>query len=411
MDFNFYLPKVNLLFGKGVSVKISEEIKKLGDQPARQGINGRALLVTGKTSMEQSGFTQKITSHLKNHLIEVTLFNKITPNPTSELVDEGAKVALKNNCNIIIGLGGGSAMDAAKAIAIVAGHSKDQFQPIWDFSQSQAAPKAITSQTLPIIAITSSSGTGSHVTRFSVITNPNLNHKVGIYSEYIFPKLSVVDLEILTYMPPALTAESGVDVLTHCLEGLVSKSCNPITEEMALQGIELVFNYLTDAFRNGENLKSREGMALADTYAGFVITTSRVILPHAMSHPISAFYPNISHGAALAALTPHIMQFNIEKGDNTTLQKYCLASGAMGRRTFGANKYEAMKSVEAVKELLEKIGMNKGLQELGVDPADIGDMVKNAIETGQGPINSNPAEVKESDIARIYKLAMGKDRR
>ncbi len=411
MDFNFYLPKVNLLFGKGVSLKISEEIKKLGN---------KALLVTGRNSMEQLGFTQKITDHLKNHLVEVTLFDKITPNPTTELVNKGAKVALKNNCNVIIALGGGSTIDAAKAIAIVAGHSKapnqsdvtsdgsgeQHFHPIWAFSQSQSTPKPITEQTLPVVAITSSSGSGSHVTRFSVITNPELKHKVGIYSKYIFPKLSVVDLEILMNMPPALTAECGVDVLTHCLEGLVSKSCNPITEEMALQGLELISNHLIEAHRDGDNLRSRGGMALADTYAGLVITTSRVVLPHAMSHPISAFYPNISHGSTLAALTPHIMQFNIEHGDNTTLQKYCLASGAMGRRTFGSNKYEAMKSVEAVKELFEKIGMNKGLQELGVDPGNINNMVKSAVETGQGPIKANPVEVKEHDIARLYKLAL-----
>ncbi|MBU0533641.1 MAG: iron-containing alcohol dehydrogenase [Candidatus Omnitrophica bacterium] len=410
MDFNFELPKVNLLFGKGVSVKISEEVKKLGDN---------VLLVTGRNSMDQLGFTQKIIDHLKNHVIKVTVFNKITPNPTTELVDEGAKVALENKCNVIIGLGGGSSIDAAKAIAIVAGHSstlnrtcsgsgQGEFQSIWAFSPSQSTPLPITSKTLPIVAITSSSGTGSHVTRFSVITNLELKQKMGIYSQHIFPKLSVVDLEILTNMPPALTAECGVDVLTHCLEGLVSKNCNPITEEMALKGIELVFNYLTDTYRNGDNIRSRGAMALADTYAGFVITTSRVVLPHAMSHPISAYYPNISHGAALAALTPHIMQFNIENGDNTTLQKYCLASGAMGKRAFGTNKYEAMKSVEAVKELLKKIGMDKGLQELGVDPGSINNMVKSAMVTGQGPIESNPVEVKENDIVRIYKLSLGK---
>ncbi len=207
-------------------------------------------------------------------------------------------------------------------------------------------------------------------------------------------------------MPPALTAECGVDVLTHCLEGLLAKQCNPITEDMALKGIELVFSHLIEAYRDGDNLRSREGMAWADTYAGLVITTSRVILPHAMSHPVSAYYPNISHGAALAALTPPIMQFNIDNGDNTALRKYCLAAGAMGKRTFGTNKYEAMKSLEAVKELFGKIGMNKGLKELGVDPGSINDMVRSAIETGQGPLKANPAEVREHDIARIFKLAL-----
>ncbi len=397
MAFNFNLPKVNLVFGQSVLGNIAEEIKKLGNN---------ALLVTGRNSMEQLGFLKKITEHLQNSAVKVTVFNKSTPNPTTELVDEGAKIALEKKSNVIIGLGGGSSMDAAKAIAIVAGHSQEQFHPIWEFSQSNDSPQPITSKTLPIVAITSSSGTGSHVTRFSVITNLELKQKVGIYSEHIFPKLSVVDLEILTNMPPALTAECGVDVLTHCLEGLVSKQNNPITEDMALKGIELVFSHLTEAYRDGDSLRSREGMALADTYAGLVITTSRVILPHAMSHPISAYYPNISHGAALAALTPPIMQFNIDNGNNTVWQKYCLAASAMGKRAFGANKQEASKSIEAVKELFAKIGMNKGLKELGVDAGRINEMVQSAMKTGQGPIESNPVEVREHDIARIYKLAL-----
>ena len=421
MNFNFYLPKVNLHFGKGILGNIAEEVKKFGDN---------ALLVTGKNSMEQLGFLKKITEHLQNSAVKVTLFNKITPNPTTELVDEGAKVALEHKCNMIIGLGGGSSIDAAKAIAIVAGHSQapnrdfsgsgqENFHSIWEFSptspkttvgvlrtQSNDSPQPITAKTLPIVAITSSSGTGTHVTKFSVITNPQLKQKVGIYSEHIFPKLSVVDLEILTNMPPALTAECGVDVLTHCLEGLVSKTCNPITEDMALKGIELVFSHLTEAFRDGDNLKAREGMAWADTYAGLVITTSRVILPHAMSHPISAYYPNISHGAALAALTLPIMQFNIDNGDYSVLQKYCFAAKVMGKKPYGTNKQEAMKSVEAIEELLEKIGMDKGLKELGVEPGRINEMAQSAMKTGQGPIAANPVEVREHDIARIYKLAL-----
>lgn len=394
MDFNFYLPRVNLYWGNGILGNIAKEVKKLGD---------KALLVTGKNSMEKLGFLNEITAHLENSGIRVTLFNKITPNPTTELVNEGAKIALENKCNLIVGLGGGSSIDAAKAIAVVVGHSREKFQSIWEFSDPQ---QPITAKTLPIVAITSSSGTGSHVSKFTVITNPELKQKLGIPSEYIFPKLSVVDLNILKNMPPALTAECGVDVLTHCLEGLVSKQCNPITEDMALKGIELVFNHLIEAYRNGDNLRSREGMAWADTYAGFIITTSRVILPHAMSHPISAYYPNISHGAALAAITTNVMQFNIENGDNTVLQKYCLAASTMGKRSFGTNKYEAMKSIEAVKELLGKIGMNKGLQELGVDAGSISDMVKSIRQTGQGPLNANPVEVRENDIARIFKLSL-----
>lgn len=396
MDFSFYLPKVNLIFGKDVLEQASEEIKKLGNN---------ALIVTGKSSMERLGFLDKLKKHLENSNIKAPIFNKITPNPSTELVDEGAKLALDNKCDVIIALGGGSSIDAAKSIAVVAGHSSEQFHSIWEFANSK---QPITNKTLPIVAITSTSGSGSHVSRFSVITNPSIGQKLGIPSEYVFPKLSVVDLDIIKNMPPVLTAECGVDVLTHCLEGLISKSCNPITEEMALRGIELVFHHLTEAYRNGDNLRSREGMALADTYAGFVITTSRVILPHAMSHPISAFYPNISHGAALAAITPHIMAFNIERGNDIALQKYCLASSAMGKKIHGINKQEAMKSIEAIKELFSKIGMDKTLKELGVESGKINDMVKSAMVTGQGPLQANPVEVTEKDMVRIYKLAMGR---
>jgi len=397
MVFNFFLPQINLFFGRGALENIGEEAKKLGRS---------ALLVTGKSSMARLGFLDETIDYLQKAGIDVTHFDKVIPNPTTELVDEGAKLALENDCNLVVALGGGSSIDVAKTIAVVVGHSTEEFHSIWEFSPSHDSPKAITSKTLPIIAVTSTSGTGSHLSRFSVITNPWLKEKVGIRSEYIFPKVSIVDVNILKGMPPALTAECGVDVLTHCLEGLISKQSNPMSEELALKGIELVFDHLPKAYRDGDNLKSREGMALADTYAGLVITTSRVTLTHALSHPISAYYPDISHGAALAALTPAGMEFNIAGGDENTLQKFCLAAGAMGKKVYGTSEEEAMKSVEGVRELLSKIDMDMSLMDLGVEPKRIREIVNSAFKSCKGPLLANPVEVNERDLTRVLKASV-----
>jgi len=326
MNFKFYLPKTNLHFGKGILKNLGEEVRKYGQ---------KALLVTGKTSMEKLGILGQALDSLQEANIKTIHFGQVIPNPTTKIVDKGAKIALEKGCQVIIGLGGGSSIDAAKAIAIVAGHSKKSFQPLWTFSPASPNPQSITSETLPTIAITSTSGTGSHTSRFAVITNPETKEKCGLGSEYIFPQLSLVDLDILKHTPPLLTAVCGVDVLAHCFEGLVSKQGNSISEELALESIALIFNHLPLAYRDSENLRSREGMALADTYAGWILTTSRVILPHAMSHPVSAYYPKISHGAALAALLPPLMEFIINRCDENTFRNIVWQPGLWGKKWKG----------------------------------------------------------------------------
>ena len=395
--FRYFLPATDLIFGKGTLEYVGTETKRWGN---------RALVVTGRKSMEKLGFLQKVIDYLRERDLEVTHYGRVEPNPTVEIVNEGAEKALSNRCDVIVGLGGGSAMDTAKNIAVVAGHSKNGKVSIWEFAGVHKNPRQITPKTLPVVAITSTSGTGSHVSRFAVVTNPENNQKTGILSPLIFPKVSIVDLDVVSKMPPPLTARTGFDVMAHVMECFVSRKANPITDLYCLKAMELVSRYLLQAYRDGKNLPAREAMALADTSGGWALTTSRPVLPHALSHPVSAYYPEIDHGVALAALTPEIMRFNIQKGDEETVNKYCLAAKAMGKGVGSFNKKEALKSVEAIEQLLEKIELNIGLKDLDVEEEKFEGMTESAFATMTGPIEANPVWVTKEDILELYRRTM-----
>ncbi|MEA3485672.1 MAG: iron-containing alcohol dehydrogenase, partial [Candidatus Aerophobetes bacterium] len=230
--------------------------------------------------------------------------------------------------------------------------------------------------------------------------------KIGIASPLICPRVSIVDIDILSCMPPFLTARTGFDVMAHVTECFVSRKTNPITDSYCLKAMELVFNYLPRAYSNGNDLEAREAMALADTYGGWALVTSRPVLPHALSHPISAFYPEIEHGVALAALTPEVMRFNIKKGDEETVSKYCQIAKAGGIKVDSFKKKEALKSVKAIKELLKKIKLDITLKDLGVEKDKFEGMVESAFATMKGPIEANPVPVDREDILNLYSKSM-----
>lgn len=393
MSFKCFLPKINLLFGKGALENLGEEFVKIGK---------KALIVFGKSSMKKLGFLDKTINHLQNAGIRVSEYGGVESNPTNDVVDEGATLALGKNCDIIIGLGGGSAIDAAKAIAIVSGHSRKRFHPIWDFAKPAPDAERITSKTLPVIAITSTSGSGSHVTKFCVVSNQRIKAKRGISSEFIFPQLSIVDLDIVSMMPPDLTVRTGVDVLATAIESLVSRYSNPLSELYASKAIELVFRNLPQAYQTSEK-KYREGMALADTYAGLASIISSVILSHAMSHPVSAHFPNIHHGAAVAALFLPVMRFNIKRADQGSLKKYCLVAEKMDKRiSLQFTKRDAMGGVEAIEELLDEIKFRVRLRDLGVEASKFEIMAEDVMRYSSVAWNANPIKSTKEDIVKLY---------
>ncbi len=396
-SFRYSLPATDLIFGKGSLEYLGTELRKIGK---------KALLVTGKKSMKRLGFLKKSCDSLEKAGLEVVHYGEVVPNPTVEVVDKGTERAIDNGCDVVVGLGGGSAIDTAKNIAIATGHFEGEKISIWEFAGVHDKPRQITSKSLPVVAIASTSGSGSHVSRFAVVTNQKTREKTGIMSPFICPKLSIVDIDILSCMPPSLTAETGFDALTHLMECFVSKKANPITDFTCLKAVKLIFDYLPQAYNRGDDMEAREAMALADTFAGWALVTSRPVLPHALSHPLSAFYPEISHGIALGALTPGIMQFNIDRGDEQVVSKYCQIARMGGEKVTSCSKKEALKSVKAVQELLEKIELDITLKDLGVKEDSFEDMIESAFTTMKGPIEANPVPVTREDILNLYSKSM-----
>jgi alcohol dehydrogenase class IV len=197
--------------------------------------------------MGKLGFLKKVIDSLKKEGVEVIHYGEVEPNPTVEVVNKGAEKAIGNHCDVVVGFGGGSAIDVAKNIAVVTGHFEGEKISIWEFAGVHKIPRQITSKTLPVVAITSTSGTGSHVSRFAVVTNHQTRQKIGIVSPLICPRVSIVDIDILSCMPPSLTARTGFDVMAHVTECFVSRKTNPITDSYCLKAMELVFNYLPRA--------------------------------------------------------------------------------------------------------------------------------------------------------------------
>jgi alcohol dehydrogenase class IV len=389
--FQYQAPKINLIFGYGALEKLPYEVKKLGK---------KAMIVTGKNSMKKLGFLDKAINELKKNNIDVTHFGEIEPNPTVIIIDKGARLAFQKNCDVIIGFGGGSSIDVAKAIAIMVAHP--EAKSIWEFSPTNKNPKMISSA-IPVIAVNSTSGTGSHLTPYYVITNSDTNQKPGNGHNSIFPKVSIVDLDVVSKMPPSLTAESGFDVMAHVMEGLISSNSTPFSNIYALEAIRLVWDYLPIAYNDGKQMEAREKMALADCLAGWVLTTADSELPHALGHPITGFYPKISHGMSLAIIMPSIIRFNIEHGSDRIIKSYCLAAEKMGAKCNFSGKKDALKAADKIEELLKNINLNKKLKEFNVKEENLSQMAKSCMETMFEDFKRAPFQPSIKDIYNIYK--------
>ena len=386
MDFSFTIPETNLLFGQKTLLELGMRAEKHGDS---------VLLVTGRASMRRHGFLQKARESLEKAGLRVKILEGVEPNPTVATVQKGITAGLKSGCDVVVALGGGSSIDAAKAMAVGIGHEDSD---IWPYIRCR---KETTERTLPIVAVPSTSGTGSHVTWYTVITNEKTGEKAAYSSRHIFPIESIVDLDIVSTMPPKLTAETGFDALAHVMEAYVSKRANPLSDVLCLRAMELIAQNLIRAY-TAPDLDSRRAMALADTYAGICITSSRTVLVHGMGNTVSGLYPDIAHGQALACLTPPIMRYNIESGDDKTVSKYCDIARALGEDITRIDRTNAMKSVEAVVRIQKAIDMRKGLGDCGVAESSIERLTDYSLELGMGAISCNPVQPNREDIMRIY---------
>lgn len=376
MKFNYNLP-VNLIFGRG-------RVEELGIEVAKYG--KKALIVTGKNSTKKTGLLDKAISLLKEADVEVVIFDKVEQNPLTTTAYAGADIAKESKCDVIVGLGGGSIMDAAKAIAFITLNEGDVSDYIFGRKFSDKA--------LPIVLVPTTCGTGSEGNGFAVLTNVENNDKKSLRCNAIVAKASIIDPDLMTTMPKHILASVGFDALCHNMEAYLSKNAQPLTSMMALQGIELIGKSLVKAYNNLKDMEAFEAVTWASTLGGMVINTAGVTAPHGMEHPASGLR-DIVHGRGLAALTPVIYEESI----GSAPEKFAMISKLLG----GNDERDCVKTI---KKLLKDIDLETTLSEEGIKEEDIDWMAENCLKVSAVSMNIHPEEFDIEDIKRIYRKAL-----
>ena len=372
MKFNYNLP-VNLLFGRGRSNEIGSEVAKYGN---------KALIVTGRGSTKKSGLLDKTVNLLKEANVQYEIFDKVEQNPLTTTVYEGVEVIKETGCDVVLGLGGGSIMDAAKSIAFAAKNPGDISEYIFGIKQGNEA--------LPIILVPTTCGTGSEGNCFSVLTNPETKDKKSLRTNLIIAKASIIDSDLMTTMPKSILASVGFDALAHNMEAYVSKIGQPLTDMKALYGIKLLAENLIKAYNDPTDLEAWEKVTLASTLGGMVIGVAGVAAPHGLEHPASGLC-DIVHGKGLAALTPII----IEESWQNDIEKYSDISKLLGGT-------DAKNCANVIRSFLEKIDLKVTLGELGVKENDVDWMAENCMKVSKPSIANHPKEFTLEEIKDIY---------
>ncbi|MEI0446536.1 iron-containing alcohol dehydrogenase [Brachyspira intermedia] len=380
MNFNFYMPS-KVIFGCGSLEKLHKQ--KL---PGK-----KALIVTGGTSVKKYGYLKRLEEQLDKANINYCLFDKILPNPIKDHVMEGAALAKKENCDFVIGIGGGSSMDSSKSIAIMATNEGDY----WDYIFGGTGKgKPIPNDPLPIVAITTTAGTGTEADPWTVITNGN--EKIGFGYEKTYPYLSIVDPELMKTVPPKLTAYQGFDALFHSTEGYINKIASEMSDLFALKAIELIGKSLADAVKDGNNMEARENVAMANTLSGIVESTSSCTSEHSMEHAMSAYYPKLEHGAGLIIISKEY--YTVIANAHDCDEKMINMAKALGKKD--ADK--AMDFVDALVELQKACGVdNLKLSDYGMKKEDLPAIAKNAKFAMGGLFECDPHNFTDEEVLSV----------
>ena len=380
--YSFFMPSVNLM-GAGSVAEVGKQAKILG--------GSKALVVTDKPLMS-TGIVEKVTQLLKSSKIDSVIYDGVQPNPTVKNVEEGIDIYKNEKCDVIIAVGGGSAIDCAKGVGIIITNGGS----IKDYEGLDKSEKPMP----PFIAINTTAGTASEMTRFTIITDTDRHVKMAIVDWHVTPNVSINDPELMLSMPVFLTAATGMDALTHAIEAYVSINATPLTDSVAMKAIELISQYLRPAVANGCSLEARDKMAYAEFLAGMAFNNAGLGHVHAMAHQLGGFY-NLPHGVCNAVLLPHVEKFNLIACPD----RFVDIAIALGEEVDGLSDMEAAdEALEAIKRLSEDVGIPAGLKELGVKEEDMPILAENAMKDACGL--TNPRKATEKEIIQIYKNAM-----
>ncbi|HAJ95571.1 MAG TPA: 1,3-propanediol dehydrogenase [Actinobacteria bacterium] len=382
MNFDCFIPG-KVIFGSGRIKELPEHAEKLGK---------KAFIAT---SLKGLDVLDNILKILDDGGIKYSVFSDVKPNPLSTLIDKAADIFKKEKCDYLIGVGGGSSMDFAKAVAIRASHPED----IWNYVYVPYRDTLeITDACFPVIAITTTSGTGSEVTKWSVVSNSKTFEKSFLESDYIIPRVAIVDPELTLGLPRFLTAATGMDALSHALESYININANPFSDLTAEQSIRLIARYLPEAVANGNNLEAREKIAWANTLAGITIEHAGTTLIHAMGHVLGGRL-NIDHGIAMALCMEPVVRYSW----TSNIEKFAKLAEFMGEDVYGLTIKEAAKlAAPAIKKLLQEVGLDISLSDLGVKKEMIGDFVDDAFHY-LGPMLDAHSKIPTKDeVKELY---------
>jgi alcohol dehydrogenase len=381
--YGFYMPTVSLL-GLGAVKQIGQQAKVLGGT--------KALIVTD-AGLARIGVADQIKGYLEEAGLSVTVFDGAEPNPTDLNVRDCLKVWQDNGCDLLVTLGGGSSHDCGKGMAIVATSGGD----IRDW----AGIDTLQADLPPYIAINTTAGTGSEMTRFAVVTNTDTKVKMVFCDARLTADVAVNDPGLMVGLPSSLTAATGMDALTHAVEAYVTTLLsNPVTDCLAMQAIRLIGKWLRKAVANGTDLEARDAMAYAEYLAGMAFNSAGLGIVHSMAHQPGSLLGK-PHGVCNAICLPVVCEFNLI----ANAEKYAKVAELLGENIEGLTTMEAAEqAVAAIRRLSRDIGIPKGLAAIGVTEKDIPVMAENAMKDVCTLFN--PRTVKVADIIELYKKAM-----
>lgn len=382
MSYKFFMPAISLMG--------ADCLKDAGDQVGELGFK-KALIVTDKV-LGQIGIVKKVTDVLDNKNIEYAIYDETKPNPTVKNVNDGLALLKEKECDFVISLGGGSAHDCAKGIALLATNGGE----IKDYEGVDKSKKP----QLPMVGINTTAGTGSEMTLFAIITDEERHIKMALVDKHLTPIIAVNDPMLMLAMPKSLTAATGMDALTHAVEAYVSTSATPITDACAEKAIELISNYLVNAVENGQDVEARDMMAYAEYLAGMAFNNASLGYVHAMAHQLGGFY-NLPHGVCNAILLPHVQEYN----KATSASRLAKIAKIMGGNIEGlTDEQGADLCIDMIKSLSQTVGIPEGLGVLGVKESDFETLATNALNDACSLTNPRKGNLEE--VIAIFKKAM-----
>ena len=377
----FVTPEI--IFGDGAVDQVGESCRRLGAQK---------VLIVCDDGVMHANWGEKVVKNCQDANLACTVFSDITSNPKDKEVHRGVKVYLDNECDAVVGVGGGSALDAAKAIAIIATNGGN----IHDYEGVDKIDLPLP----PLVMVSTTAGSGSEVSQFSIIVDTGLKKKLTIVSKSLIPDIAIVDPITLSTKDAALTASTGLDVLTHAIEAYVSVAATPLTDVQAKNAISLVSEYLRPSVASTSNKEAKNAMAMASLQAGLAFSNAILGAVHAMSHAIGGRF-SLEHGEINAVLLPYVMEYNLLAAP----KQFAVMAEMMGENINGLTAMEAgKKAISYVRKLARDIGTPTTLSAMGLDESAIPVMSQIAIK--DACMITNPRDVTIRDVEELFRLAL-----